>query len=201
MIENTSKKPHHHGDLHNALVQAGIALLAEGGTAALTLRKCAARAGVSHAAPAHHFHGLSGLKSEIAQEGLRMFRGYMLDAAQSGPQTPRARLKAICRGYLRFAVENRALFDLVFGFDTVVPMPTDKYDYNSMAYEVLRDACAPFVPAGTDPVIIESQVWSLIHGYSTLYLSGRFRTELDDRTENFDQVMTLLDRIGTDPAP
>ena len=56
---------HHHGDLRQALVAAGIELLDEGGLAALTLRRCAARAGVSHAAPAHHFKGLRGLLTAI----------------------------------------------------------------------------------------------------------------------------------------
>jgi DNA-binding transcriptional regulator YbjK len=61
MTESADKKKPHHGNLRAALVSAGIELLEEGGLEALTLRKCAARAGVSHAAPAHHFEGLQGL--------------------------------------------------------------------------------------------------------------------------------------------
>ena len=58
-------KKHHHGNLRPALIKAGIALLEEGGIDALSLRKCAARAGVTHAAPAHHFDGLAGLKALV----------------------------------------------------------------------------------------------------------------------------------------
>ena len=73
-----TSRPHHHGDLRRALIDAGLALLTEGGTSALTLRGCAARAGVSHAAPAHHFDGLDGLRVAIAEEGFDRFRRRML---------------------------------------------------------------------------------------------------------------------------
>lgn len=194
-------KPHHHGDLRNALIQAGIALLTEGGAAALTLRKCAARAGVSHAAPTHHFEGLPGLKAEIAHEGLRMFRDYMLAAAAAAPATPRGQLKGICRGYLTFAQENRALFNLVFGFDALEMQNRGMTEENSLAYQVLRQACAPFVPPDTDRTVIEAQVWSLIHGFTTLALSGRFNPAEALLPDPFDQVMALLDRIGAPQTP
>ncbi len=66
MTLNPPEKPHHHGNLREALIVAGIEILKEGGLPALTLRACAARAGVSHAAPAHHFDGLPGLVTAIA---------------------------------------------------------------------------------------------------------------------------------------
>ena len=59
--------------LRVALVDAGLALLAIEGLAGLTLRACAARAGVSHAAPAHHFAGLPGLLTAIAARGFGIF--------------------------------------------------------------------------------------------------------------------------------
>ena len=66
MRNQPQKKQHHHGNLREALITAGVGLLNEGGLSALTLRKCAARAGVSHAAPAYHFKGLNGLLTAIA---------------------------------------------------------------------------------------------------------------------------------------
>lgn len=198
MTQQSSKKPHHHGNLRQALVEAGIALLNEGGADALTLRKCAARAGVSHAAPAHHFDGLVGLKAAIAQEGFDRFSRYMCAAADAAPQTPRDRLKGICRGYLRFALENAALFHLLFGFDANTKLEKDLETGDAAAYLILRDACAPFVPVGTDPVVIETQVWSLIHGYATLVLNGRF---WDPHSHTLGEgpveaVLALLDHVG-----
>ncbi|WP_172296114.1 TetR/AcrR family transcriptional regulator [Pseudoruegeria sp. HB172150] len=200
MDADLQKKPHHHGNLREALVLAGLQLLEEGGPDALTLRKCAALAGVSHAAPAHHFDGLHGLKWALAEEGFRRFRNYMVDAEVTGEQTPRGRMKSICRGYLHFARDNRALFQLIFGFDAKdVPVRPTR-DVGSFGYEPLRRCCAPFIPDDVPREVIEAQVWSLIHGFTTLFLAGRFWA-LEDAPEDgaFDQVMALLDRVGTAP--
>ena len=191
------KKPHHHGHLRQALIDSGLALLSEGGPEALTLRRCAARAGVSHAAPAHHFDGLSGLKGEIAMQGYIKLRQTMRDHAAKAEQTPQGRLRAICRGYLVFASQNRALFQLMFGFEVAgmheMGMPREI----AVAYDELRETCAALVPAGVDPVIVETQVWSLIHGYTSLALSGRFqRPDGQDDTALFENVMALLASVG-----
>jgi len=198
MTKIHAPKPHHHGDLRSALIEAGISLLSEGGKEALTLRRCAARAGVSHAAPAHHFDGISGLRGAIAQEGFRLFRLSMLMACETGDQSDLDRLKGICSGYLNFAIDNPALFDLIFSSAPMAKLKTAPKLSPPFAYEVLRDACAPFVPSGQDPMVIETQVWSLIHGYSHLYMAGRFGPV--DRSHQargpFDLVMTLLDRLA-----
>lgn len=187
---------HHHGNLRAALVEAGIALLEEGGVEALTLRKCAARAGVSHAAPAHHFDGLAGLKTAIAEEGFRLFSAFMQAALDQGPQTPRGRLKSLCRGYLEFGLEHGGILAVIFGqrgLGSLIPGSSREHAH---AYLLLRETCAPFVPAGTNALIVEVQVWSLIHGFTLLCLAGEFgddRAPLDEGL--FEQVIALLDRL------
>jgi hypothetical protein len=94
---------------------------------------------------------------------------------------------------------NAAMFDLIFGFDALAIAERGLKEGNTLAYQVLRDACAPFVPPETDPSVVESQVWSLIHGYTTLYLSGRFQTGEAGTKRSFDQVMTLLDQMVINP--
>ncbi len=197
MTGKQQKKPHHHGDLRNALIRAGIGILEECGLDALTLRQCAARAGVSHAAPAHHFDGLTGPKAAIAEEGYRVFRNYMLDARMLGGTTPHARLQSICRGYVNFAIDNPALFELIFRFDAPTSQQHGLDRDGSASYQVLRETCAPFVAAGQDPVALETQVWSLIHGYTVLYMSGRFgEVDREDRHHGlFAQVTALLDAL------
>ena len=197
MNENTPKKPHHHGNLRAALVQAGIDILGSEGLPALTLRKCAARAGVSHAAPAHHFHGVDGLRIAIACEGFDRFRAAMLDAAAKSPAAPRAQLTAIARGYLAFARAEPALYDLIFSFRGQQGLDDALERASAPAYQLLRDTCAPFMPPGTDPVVIETQVWALMHGYVLLVFSGRFH----ESGAPDDGVLALLDRVGTDPTP
>ncbi|HEU0222356.1 MAG TPA: TetR/AcrR family transcriptional regulator, partial [Paracoccaceae bacterium] len=72
-----SERRYHHGDLRRALVEAGLAILEEAGLEALTLRACAARVGVSHAAPRNHFAGLGGLLAAIKAEGFRRHEAAM----------------------------------------------------------------------------------------------------------------------------
>ncbi len=67
----SSDTPYHHGDLHEALLQAAERVLERDGLAGLTLRAVAREAGVSHAAPTHHFGDLTGLLSELAAIGFR----------------------------------------------------------------------------------------------------------------------------------
>lgn len=200
MTEAKDKKSHHHGDLRAALIRAGIEILDEGGAESLTLRRCAARAGVSHAAPAHHFDGLAGLRAAIAAEGFDRFRKKMIQARETGDQSPKGHILSLCRGYLDFAVENPALFALIFSCG-----PMDRFEEppspgDATAYGVLRAACAPFVPEGTEPRIIETQVWSLIHGFSHLFLAGTFGPSdgSADHHPLFLPVMALLREIGRD---
>ena len=69
--------PYHHGDLHDALLAAAERVLERDGLPGLTLRAVAREAGVSHAAPTHHFGDLTGLLSELAAIGFRRFNETM----------------------------------------------------------------------------------------------------------------------------
>ena len=191
MAEQKDKSRHHHGNLRQALVDAGVELLNEGGLGVLTLRQCAARAGVSHAAPAHHFGNLDGLRRAIADEGFARFEARMRDFADVGAQDPRARLRGIARGYMAFAAEEPALYDLIFSFRPKSVTDNALAQHGVSAYQLLRDTCAPFVPDGVDPVVIETQVWSLVHGFALLIMTGRFEGK-----EPLEEVLDLLDRVG-----
>ena len=110
-------RPYHHGDLAAALLDAGEAELAEKGVEAFSLRGVAKRAGVSHAAPAHHFGDARGLLTAIATRGFERFIARQQDFRREAPPNPRAQLEASGLGYVAFATENPALFRLMFGSD------------------------------------------------------------------------------------
>ncbi|MDP1883319.1 MAG: TetR family transcriptional regulator, partial [Bradyrhizobium sp.] len=65
--------PYHHGALRDALLTAAETVLERDGLGGLTLRAVAREAGVSHAAPTHHFGDLTGLVSELAAIGFQQF--------------------------------------------------------------------------------------------------------------------------------
>src|SRR6201997_1261320 len=88
--------PYHHGALHDALLKAAERVLERDGLAGLTLRAVAREAGVSHAAPTHHFGDLTGLVSELAAIGFQQFNAAMAAASASSQARDRgiARAKA-----------------------------------------------------------------------------------------------------------
>jgi AcrR family transcriptional regulator len=111
-----SKKPYHHGDLREQLLLAGEHALLEMPIDDVSLREIARRAGVSHAAPKHHFASMADLLGEIAARGFQKFVNALGSAAEeSKSQTAEDRLHAMGRAYLRFADENSAVYGLMFG--------------------------------------------------------------------------------------
>ncbi|WP_303386022.1 TetR/AcrR family transcriptional regulator [Paracoccus sp. (in: a-proteobacteria)] len=143
----------------------------------LTLRGAAARAGVSHGAPAHHFDGLSGLQTAIATKAFRDFGKLLRDAlnqpvAADHPEPARERLRNLGRAYCHFAQHQGALFDLMFLKTDVDHDNADLVSAMGYAYEPLRTATAPFIK-GRDRNMIETVIWCVAHGYAVLGCAER----------------------------
>lgn len=115
-----SKVAYHHGDLRRALVDASLSLVATGGVGALSLREAARLAGVSTAAPYHHFKNRDELVAAIAIEGFEgMHRAMLAEVALVADENPALRFAAVGRGYVGFAVRNRAHFQVMFAMQTL----------------------------------------------------------------------------------
>lgn len=192
-FETPGKMLRHRGDLREALISAGIELLAEGGLEALSLRRCAARAGVSHAAPAHHFKGVSGLLTAIVARGYEKFTNTMIEEREKTVDEPRARLEAICEGYLRFARENDALFVLMFSPQKLDFEDQDFIQQAEAAYQVLVEGCAPFRHGSAGSRGTEIMIWSLVHGFAVLSRRER-KGEADKMVPDirFEQILPQL---------
>lgn len=183
------KERYHHGNLRQALLEASEAILNEGDITALTLRSAAARAGVSHAAPSHHFGSLQGLLTALASVGMDRFVVTLEAGLQSGQ--PNA-------AYVRFARDNRGLFKLMFDKTRV--------DYNDpalgqaglRAFEILGEIAALSLPhnaSAQQRTNARLQVWARAHGYAMLMLSGHL--------EKFDigeDQLGLLDLVMRDDS-
>lgn len=177
--------------LRDALIDAGLALLAE--DKALTLRRCAARAGVSHAAPAHHFDGLRGLLTAIAARAFTEFEADLRAAAEAAGADPFARLSALCGAYLAFARDRDPLFRLMFAGPDIDFSDVDLAPRAAAAYGRLRDACAPFAASPAAAAAIETAVWSLVHGHAALSRDSLLREAPGGRPEvPFEQMLALL---------
>ena len=96
------------------LLDAAERELEDKGIEGFTLRGCAKRAGVSHAAPAHHFKDANTLLSALAAEGFARFSKAMEDRQAAAAPEPRDRMIAAGLAYLDFALASPSMLRLMF---------------------------------------------------------------------------------------
>ena len=188
-----TKRTYHHGDLRRALLEAAWRLVAEKGLAALTLREVARAAGVSHAAPYHHFPTRTALLDALAEEGFAGLDRAMAEAktgpAAEGPaevgQTPRPVdgadvMVRIGRAYVDFACTHPEQLQVMFRprhHESEGPPPPALAEIGAQAYGHLADAvrvcqAQGLAPAG-DPNELALSAWSLVHGFASLWGQGQ----------------------------
>ena len=161
---------YHHGDLRRALLDAAASVIAESGVSGLSMRDLARRAGVSHAAPAHHFRDRAGLLTALAAEGFHLLAdamepaGTVLDAGVA---------------YVHFAVTHPAHFEVMFH--------PGRYHRDDAA---VRAAQARSGFAGRGEAGLAG--WSIAHGFATLWLNGAM-PEVEETPE--DAVRAVLRRL------
>lgn len=175
-----SEPKYHHGNLKEALIQAGLDILKQDGLESLSLRACAARVGVSHGAPKNHFATLAVLQAAIATEGFRQFAATMRAHMAEAPGDARAQILASAKGYVAFVEENRDLFRLMFSMERRIDIYPELLPASRDAYVVLREVAEGLAPENCeDPVhrtSVETMLWTFIHGYATLQANRQFYT-------------------------
>jgi AcrR family transcriptional regulator len=168
-------RPYHHGDLRRTLILAAVARVEEEGPSNVSLRDIARRAGVSHAAPAHHFGDKTGLFTAIATEG------FLLLASKTTPVANRhdaLLLTGIV--YVRFAVEHRGYFEVMFRPDLYRETDPELVRARDRSLEVLYSAArqGAGMSERDDITGLAVAAWSVVHGFATLWLAGNFRRQL-----------------------
>lgn len=185
---------YHHGDLRAALLAAAEDELAENGVEGFTLRGCARRAGVSHAAPAHHFKDVRALLTEVAAGGFERLTDLTAGFGEAAPKGTIEHLVEIARGYVTFALRHPAQFRLIFRGDRLDGSNERYRAAGEAAFRVPVEAVAAYFRSAdpmADPELAARVVglWSLVHGFSDLMLDGLF-----DRNVGGDRK-TLIDTV------
>ncbi len=169
----SSRDTYHHGDLKATIFAEAAVLVADRGADGLSLRELARAAGVSHAAPAHHFTDRRGLFTALATEGFGMLADALKDAR---PDFLDAAL-----AYVRFALGHPGHYEVMF----------DKslYDASDPELVLAETAAGTELAAGVgtlddprandDPQAAALAAWSLVHGFSLLWLNKA----IDDDTD------------------
>lgn len=195
---------YHHGALREALLVATEGLLLEQGVEAFTLRACARRAGVSHAAPAHHFGDARGLLTAFATVGFNRMAALMRRYRDAAPQDPVTRLQAVGQAYIDFALANRAHFQLMFSTDRLNPADAPMAQAAQATAEMLGQAMAEVMterqlPAATLPQRL-LLAWSAVHGFATLVTEGQCNgvlgLSLDQPKATQAAGVAMLDLLG-----
>jgi AcrR family transcriptional regulator len=161
-------RPYHHGDLRRALLAAAVEVIGEEGASGLRLREVARRAGVSHAAPAHHFGDRAGLLTALAVEGYRLL-AEALDAAMSRTGS----FLEVGAAYVGFAAGHRAHFEVMFRPELHHADDADLLAAQAGAAALLYPPAAA-ASGATDGEALDAAVaaWSLVHGLATLWVHG-----------------------------
>lgn len=182
----TTTRGYHHGDLRRALLAAAAEAIAESGPAALSLRDLARRAGVSHAAPAHHFGDKAGLLTALAVEGF--------DLLAEALRRPAGDLLETGVAYVRFAVDHRAHFEVMFAPGLYRADDPQVAAARTRAGAALRGGVAalPARPAA-EPARDALAAWSIVHGFATLWLAGALPPDAGDDPE--DAARAVIRRL------
>jgi AcrR family transcriptional regulator len=192
---------YHHGNLRNALVDAGLAMLERDGLSALSLRALAASVGVSHAAPAHHFGTLEGLRTALATVGFTRFETVLREAGVAEPTDPMAHMRAAEQAYLGFARAHPTLFRLMFSAGLLDWTDTALQQSAGEARKRLSELCSPAAAyRGLDDpaarLALEHLVWSTVHGRAHLAIDGKVDTDPNEsdalRTAGCDLAALLF---------
>jgi AcrR family transcriptional regulator len=164
---------YHHGDLRPALVDAAIAVIAERGVRGFSLAEATRRLGVTTAAPYRHFADRDELLAAVAARALSFFAAMLGDAADAA-DTPAQRLAAMAGAYVRFAAQQRPLFDTIFNSG----LDKSRYPELQRAWEpvdallaVVLEVCDGDAAAAD---ALADAVEATAHGYAMLLIDGEY---------------------------
>lgn len=168
------KSNYHHGQLRPALIDSALVILKEQGIEALSLRGLAKATGVTQAAPYSHFRDKDELLAAVAETGFQRLALQMAEDA-TGLRNTQERIEKLMTSYIRFALENRPLFQLMFSRELsqmknypTLAMTAGK-SYALISATLSKRANAP----AEDTPFLTVAIWSLCHGLTTLIIEDK----------------------------
>jgi AcrR family transcriptional regulator len=196
------KSAYHHGDLKNALIQAGIDIVAAEGVYGLTLRKTARRAGVSHNAPYAHFADKQSLIAAIALEGHIKIHALIEEVMERHPDDPLKQLVNLAWVYVRFGLESPAHYKITFSglIENEKNYPSF-VDVSQHSFQMLQKMVGDCQAAGVfnsrkqPESLMAVSAWSLIHGLVSLVIEGQVPSRIRQSVPPKRMVISALQQM------
>jgi AcrR family transcriptional regulator len=168
-------RPYHHGNLRGALLAQAERTLREQGLDGLSLRELARRVGVSHAAPRRHFADRQALLDALAESGFARLGAELRAAVDGAGEDYEARLRATNTAYVRFAISDAALLELMFagkhgGQSAGLHEAADRAF--SVILELIREGQASGVLEPGEPERIGLLLFATMQGIAALVTAG-----------------------------
>lgn len=184
MTTTATSRPYHHGHLERAAIDGAIEEVETVGVAAVSMRRIARRAGVSHAALAYQFRDKTGIFTAVATEGFRL-QAEMIGSAATGPD-------GFMRGgqaYIAFALTHRGHFEVMFRPYLYRSEDPKLVLAKNAAFDILYDTARTDLTSHRSEPVADEEVrglamagWSLSHGFATLALTANISEKLDADT-------------------
>lgn len=193
-----AKGSYHHGRLRQALIDAARQLIVSRGRQDFSLAEACRLAGVSTAAPYRHFRNKDEILGNVIAQGFNEMTEGMTTAAGCRPAGSVERIVAIERLYLAFAIEQRALFRLMFGQKPSLTMDEEVARHGRECFGFVFREVAAFCAANKiedDPQAVAVQLWMLVHGAASLLVDedyAKVAPDLDFDRAFFDATAKLL---------
>lgn len=164
---------YHHGDLREALIAATRQLVMERGAENFTLADACRAAGVTTAAPYRHFRSKQEVLEEIASRGFEELRlRAMAVIAEKGPGTLEA-IVAMGQAYVAFAMNETALFRLMFGQDPSLKNAEHVAGTGQHCFAHLIEQITLYCQKNRvrgDALEIALRLWTFVHGAASLQI-------------------------------
>ena len=200
------KSAYHHGDLRNALIQAGIDIVAAEGVYGLTLRKTARRAGVSHNAPYAHFADKQSLIAAIALEGHIKIHALIEKVIERHPGNPLKQLVNLAWEYVQFGLESPAHYKITFSGlienEKNYPSFVEVSQHSLQLLQGIVGNCQKagiFNSHGQPVRLLAVSAWSLIHGLVSLVIEGQVPSRIRQSVPPKRMVISALQQMVSVP--